>query len=616
MKRKCLRLLFTGGLTISMVMSLCFNNINEVMAEELNNEYTYNSIEEKDTDNIYLSDIDYDSKSYAWGGGIKKDINHNGGKIRLKVDGKITEFNKGMAAHAESMLLYDVSKYSHEYTRLSMYMGVDYSQNGKGDGVNFNILTSRDGIKWETVKLVNGVKASSDSVYVNLNIKGIKYLKLYADKNGNVHNDHVVYGDLKISKNHNIEAQLDQSRGGIMLSTSGRGLRFFASLDNVNPNEAASYYITTASNKNETSKFEVKATVIGRDYSKIKASLEFSELSKLDENIDTKLYIKRVKNGQEPIYTEILSGDVDLTNDFNISDDKISVSLSRNTDDSLKLRKSVLNENSFSQGLSNIDWTSKGMVISGMPLLNGNSSGFENANVSILLKDDSGNYIQDKGKNVEIRGVCKDGRYELTIPYAQLNNVKTFELKIIGANYQSCGVLIKGDLKELKSTIMGNNEYSVSTDSNNAINLNISKVEQRSKLSNISVTTNLETNSQQFSINGNLYGGVTTNIKSGIKYTLIARKGEQNIFEQLMTRVKDSKGSYSCFKTNIPLEKLLEAELNQNDEVFLYVKVEYLGVVKELKLNSDIEAVSIKDSSNQEKFKITSKDGNSVIIKL
>lgn len=54
-------------------------------------------------------------------------------------------FDKGIAVHAPSQLYYDVEQYSNEYTRLSAYLGVDYSRRGKGDGVSFNIYKSKDG---------------------------------------------------------------------------------------------------------------------------------------------------------------------------------------------------------------------------------------------------------------------------------------------------------------------------------------------------------------------------------------------------------------------------------------------------------------------------------------
>ena len=145
-----------------------------------------------------------------------------------------------------------------------------------------------------------------------------------------------------------ITAEVNQNNGGMTVSTTGLGLRIFTTLNNVDPNEVATYYITTARNESETPKFEIKATVLNKDYSKIKTNIGFDELDKLDNNVNTKLYIKRVVKGQKTAYIELKASDDYLTDAFNISNNKnISVSATKNEQNVIQLNKSIISNNLF-----------------------------------------------------------------------------------------------------------------------------------------------------------------------------------------------------------------------------------------------------------------------------
>lgn len=160
------------------------------------------SIAEKtDSKQIYLSDIEYvkNQSNTGWKS-IMKDANTDGMPIKLIVDGETVEFEKGMGAHAPSTLVYDLSQYTDEYTRLVTYMGLDANQGTKGDGVKFTVSTSEDGVTWTEVKTIEVLKGNSESVYLDLKLDGAKFVKLYANENGGKGNDHAVYGDLKLVK--------------------------------------------------------------------------------------------------------------------------------------------------------------------------------------------------------------------------------------------------------------------------------------------------------------------------------------------------------------------------------------------------------------------------------
>ena len=149
---------------------------------------------------VYLSDIDYiaNQSSVQWGS-ILKDTTSAGGKIAVKVENAYYTFEKGMWAHANSTLVYDISNYNYEY--FTAFMGLNQTAASSSNGVKFYIYTSNDGVNW-TLKTDENpivVKPGMNAIEAKVNIKGAKYLKLYADNNGNNGNDHAVYADAKLT---------------------------------------------------------------------------------------------------------------------------------------------------------------------------------------------------------------------------------------------------------------------------------------------------------------------------------------------------------------------------------------------------------------------------------
>ena len=167
------------------------NNISD--NEEPNN----NEVKEQ----VYLSEIGHDTSLSSPGhGGILNNTSPSGGKIKLLVDGEVTEFDKGIGAHATSTVVYNISQYANTYTRFVSYIGIDNRQSGRGNGVEFIISTSDDGVSWTEVKNLGVVQSSQESVYVDIKLNGAKYIKLYAGDNGGNGNDHSVYADAKLVK--------------------------------------------------------------------------------------------------------------------------------------------------------------------------------------------------------------------------------------------------------------------------------------------------------------------------------------------------------------------------------------------------------------------------------
>jgi len=421
----------------------------------------------------------------------------------------------------------------------------------------------------------------------------------------------------KVAHNDVVEAELNAEKGGIMFSTVGLGLRLFISLKNVDSSEIATYYITTSKDESESPKFEVKSTVLNKDYSQIKTSIDFSELSKLEQDVNTKLYVKRVVEGKDPTYTEIKLGDYDLTNGFNISNDNISISVIKNNENVVQLNKSTRKSNSLVQEVSNIYWNSTGMVIEGIITKNGSLDVFDDFKVSMLFKDENGNYIKadDTDKNLEFRGMYKDGKYKITIPYNLLQNVKSFELKFMGSNIQSTDILTKGTVQEFKIGMNDNKLYKLSLGSRNEVNLKIEDLSEiSSNLSSVKVTTDKSTGIRQFSITGNVNIMGMDKIDSNVKYTIVGKKEGKVVFEQLATKINNN-GNYNGFKTNLSVSELKKAKLSQGEKISLELKIEYLGNTIIIDLNSNQLTESITDKESKETFEISSEDGKVIVSK-
>lgn len=159
-------------------------------------------------DYVYLSNLTFEPESWARHGDVTPNKSHSGGTIQLKVDGEVIPFPHGLGAHAKSEVIYDISKYSDTLTRLSCYMGVDYSQNGKGNGVKFTVSYSEDKNQWTQIYESGVVLSSDNAVYVNLDVSRHRYIKLTALDNGADGNDHSVYGDLRLlAPNYDISTE-------------------------------------------------------------------------------------------------------------------------------------------------------------------------------------------------------------------------------------------------------------------------------------------------------------------------------------------------------------------------------------------------------------------------
>lgn len=176
------------------------NNTN-VLTENSQTLFSLNN-EPKQNDFIYLSDIPYvaNQSSAGWKQ-ITMDKTTDNTPLSLRINGNPFAFSKGIFAHAKSTVVYDLTNYQN-YDYFTTWYGVSSHMGGNGS-VKFYIYTSEDGNTWklETEEYPEVMTGNSNAKFVKIDIRGKKYLKLYADPNGGNGQDHSLYADAKFIKN-------------------------------------------------------------------------------------------------------------------------------------------------------------------------------------------------------------------------------------------------------------------------------------------------------------------------------------------------------------------------------------------------------------------------------
>lgn len=161
-----------------------------------NNINTYQYFNNKSIGSLYLSDIDYiKNQSFVGWDQIRYDEVNSGGKIAIKIENSIFEFDKGIWAHANSQVTYDISEYDYKY--FTAFVGLNNTTN-RGDGVKFSIYTSEDGNDWGEAKY-EAIKIPGESAtFVKIDISNANYLRLVANQRSSNASDHSVYADAKL----------------------------------------------------------------------------------------------------------------------------------------------------------------------------------------------------------------------------------------------------------------------------------------------------------------------------------------------------------------------------------------------------------------------------------
>ncbi|MDE6586164.1 MAG: NPCBM/NEW2 domain-containing protein, partial [Clostridia bacterium] len=166
---------------------------------------------------LYLSDtsrITHDKSSFSlgnsrlWMAPSQKD-NIPNKVVQAKIEGAWYTFEYGVYAHASSLVVFDISKFSDKYKYFSAYAGLCNGAS-KSNGVLVRVDFSQDGKNWTTdpegKTPVTTNEAGSQFVGYNQNfihftydVTGVKWIRLFANKNGSDAADQVLWTDAKLT---------------------------------------------------------------------------------------------------------------------------------------------------------------------------------------------------------------------------------------------------------------------------------------------------------------------------------------------------------------------------------------------------------------------------------
>ncbi|WP_053584831.1 NPCBM/NEW2 domain-containing protein [Lysinibacillus contaminans] len=143
-------------------------------------------------DTHYLSDFEWKSTQNSYTA-PKKDVATSGNALRLTAaDGSETSYTKGIGAHSNSTIVYDLTDKDADY--FTSFVGVDRQMYGSIGSVTFQVFV--DGEK----QFDSGLMQSKDpQKFIEVNISGAKELKLVVTDGGNGDgSDHATWGDAKL----------------------------------------------------------------------------------------------------------------------------------------------------------------------------------------------------------------------------------------------------------------------------------------------------------------------------------------------------------------------------------------------------------------------------------
>ncbi|MEG0439171.1 MAG: NPCBM/NEW2 domain-containing protein [Solibacillus sp.] len=140
----------------------------------------------------YLSNFDWKStqNSYA---APKKDISMSAKTLRLTAeDGSEVAYEKGIGAHANSTIVYDLTDKDADY--FTSFVGVDRQMYGTVGSVIFQVFVDGE------MQFNSGLMNSRDpQKFVEVNISGAQELKLVVTDGGNgIGSDHATWGNAKL----------------------------------------------------------------------------------------------------------------------------------------------------------------------------------------------------------------------------------------------------------------------------------------------------------------------------------------------------------------------------------------------------------------------------------
>lgn len=187
-------------LTITIGLCLTYNNKlskkNTATKVKTIDYYTSGSNNESaDYREVYLSDMEPTQKHIGYGQ-LVNDADLSGNPIIMLLEGNYFSFKKGVFAHANSTLVYDLTNYS-DYNYFVTFVGLN-NTSARGNGVIYHFYTSEDASVWTEYGKPITKLPREEATAVEIPLKNVKYLKLVADSNGSNASDHSVYADAKL----------------------------------------------------------------------------------------------------------------------------------------------------------------------------------------------------------------------------------------------------------------------------------------------------------------------------------------------------------------------------------------------------------------------------------
>ena len=210
------------------------------------------------SESTYLSDMEWESAVSGWKSVNKDSAVNSSNKIKLKVDGEIKEFDKGIGAATNAEIVYNLDG---NYTNFSTYVGTDKNYDHNQTTIIFKIFA--DG---EEVYTSDVIRKDSAAEFVKLDVTGVKELKLVADDvDGNGLGDFASWADTKVyTTNAKPKLTIPKSvstKIGEEIDLNGE----FSAIDAEDGNITDKVEVTGKVNFNKTGKYKVTYKVTDSD---------------------------------------------------------------------------------------------------------------------------------------------------------------------------------------------------------------------------------------------------------------------------------------------------------------------------------------------------------------
>lgn len=183
-------------ITLFFVIGIYSNLFDDKKSKEIINIddlIVYNSND--DYKQAYLSEMEPIKKSVGYGE-LVNDGDLDGNNIILTVENHLFTFKKGIFAHANAEVIYDLTNYS-DYNYFVAFAGLNYSSS-RGDGVTYHFYTSNDNATWTEVGDEITKLPREEATFVSIPLNGATYLRIVIDDRAGNGADHSVLADAKL----------------------------------------------------------------------------------------------------------------------------------------------------------------------------------------------------------------------------------------------------------------------------------------------------------------------------------------------------------------------------------------------------------------------------------